>query len=328
LIQEGGRPARYPGALPSDNRYHVNLSWQSFCSLLFRIYVIPLIEEVQKEAERKETERKTNDDAQLQPVASLPAHIPVSSQGSTSAPTVSLVPFAPLSVLLSSPPLTLLILVSATTVAGRPITSSITVDPATRPRSWYRLFCVSLHCRSRDRRPPSITIEFWIALPQTILATEPATDHVRHNLQQHFNSTPASVPQAFSTLLVRKTDLDALSADDELALLGSETSHDTLSEYDALDCYSLFTPIQLQTLLLHNPILPVPAPAPVLLSLRMTAVLASTNDPSSSYVGYLEFLDFQAEFDRNQPIDGATWDSSAKDASLTQPLCQDSKEPT
>ena len=53
LIQEGGRPARYPGALPSDNQYHVNISWQSFCSLLFRIYVVPFIEEEQKEAERK-----------------------------------------------------------------------------------------------------------------------------------------------------------------------------------------------------------------------------------------------------------------------------------
>jgi hypothetical protein len=27
-IQEGGHPARYPGALPCDNQYHVNISWQ------------------------------------------------------------------------------------------------------------------------------------------------------------------------------------------------------------------------------------------------------------------------------------------------------------
>ena len=33
----------------------------------------------------------------------------------------------------------------------------------------------------------------------------------------------------------------------------------------------------------------------------MTAVLASTNESSSSYFGYLEFLDFQAEFDRTFP---------------------------
>ena len=70
----------------------MNISWQSFCSLLFRIYVIPVIEEEQKEAERKETERKADADAQLQPVASSPAHIPGSSQGSTPAPTVSPVP--------------------------------------------------------------------------------------------------------------------------------------------------------------------------------------------------------------------------------------------
>jgi hypothetical protein len=93
--------------------------------------------------------------------------------------------------------------------------------------------------------------------------------------------------------------LDALSAD-ELALLGTEASRDTLSEY-ALDCYHLFTPLQLQTLLLSNPILPVPAPVPALLSLRMTAVLASTNDPSSSYFGSHEFLNFQVEFGRTFP---------------------------
>ena len=92
MIQEGGRPARYPGALPSDNQYHVNILWLSFCSLLFRIYVIPLIEEEQKEVERKETECTSNDEAQLQPFASSPASIPVSSQGSTPALTVSPVP--------------------------------------------------------------------------------------------------------------------------------------------------------------------------------------------------------------------------------------------
>ena len=42
LIQEGGRPAQYHRALPSDNRYHGNISWQSFCSLFFWIYVAPL----------------------------------------------------------------------------------------------------------------------------------------------------------------------------------------------------------------------------------------------------------------------------------------------
>ena len=60
----------------------MNISWQSFCSLLFRIYVVPLFEEDQKEAERKETERKANDDAQLQPVASSPAS-PVPAMAST-----------------------------------------------------------------------------------------------------------------------------------------------------------------------------------------------------------------------------------------------------
>ena len=184
---------------------------------------------------------------------------------------------------------------------GCPIISLITVDPATRPPGIaYFVFRSTVDPATIDPRitRASITIEFWVALPQTLLATAPATDHARRNLQPRFDSTPASISQVSSTLLLRKTDLDALSADD-LALLGTETSHDTLSEY-ALDCYYLFTPLQIQTLLLRNPA-PTPAPAPALFSPRMTAVLASTNDPSSSYFGSLEFLDFQVEFDRTFP---------------------------
>ena len=105
--------------------------------------------------------------------------------------------------------------------------------------------------------------------------------------------------EASSTLPFRKTDLDALSADD-LALLGTETSLDTLSDY-APDCYPMFTSAQARILLLRTVLLPAPIPAPTLLSLRMTAVLASTNDSGSSYFGSLEFLDFQAEFDHTFP---------------------------
>jgi hypothetical protein len=95
--------------------------------------------------------------------------------------------------------------------------------------------------------------------------------------------------------------LDALSAD-ELALLGTESSNDALSEY-APNCYPMFTPLQIQTILLRNPILPAPAPvpAPAILSPHMTAVLASSNNSSSSYSGSLKFLDFQAEFDHTFP---------------------------
>ena len=76
----------------------------------------------------------------------------------------------------------------------------------------------------------------------------------------------------------------------------------TLADYDP-DSYDLFTAIQFQTLFLRNPIIPAPAPVPVpaLLSPRMIAVLASTNDSSSSYFGSLAFLDSQSEFDRMFP---------------------------
>jgi hypothetical protein len=79
FIQEGGRPARYPGALPSDNRYRVNVSWQSFCSLLFRIFVVPVIE-----AERLEEERKATNEAALlsQPTSATSFNSTVASQDS------------------------------------------------------------------------------------------------------------------------------------------------------------------------------------------------------------------------------------------------------
>ena len=53
-IQEAGRSARYLGALPSENRYLVNISWKSFCGLLFRIYIVPVLEAERKERERLE----------------------------------------------------------------------------------------------------------------------------------------------------------------------------------------------------------------------------------------------------------------------------------
>lgn len=95
--------------------------------------------------------------------------------------------------------------------------------------------------------------------------------------------------------------MQALSATD-LVDFGSATGDNTLSDYDP-DCCELFTSIQIQTLLLRNPTIPVPAPvaAPTLLSPRMTAALASTNDSSSSYFGSLEFLDSQSAFDRTFP---------------------------
>ena len=87
---------------------------------------------------------------------------------------------------------------------GRRITSLITLDPATHiPGISYFVFRFTVDPMTVDSRitRASITIEFWLALPQTmILATEPATDHARHSLQQRFDSTPASVSQASSTL--------------------------------------------------------------------------------------------------------------------------------
>jgi hypothetical protein len=91
-IQEGGRMAWYPTAVPTENRYLVNISWQSFCSLLFRIYVVPLIEQEQKEGEHRANEA-TQLDGQ-QPSTTTPESL--CSQRSNMAP--SLPPVAPTTV--------------------------------------------------------------------------------------------------------------------------------------------------------------------------------------------------------------------------------------
>ena len=189
---------------------------------------------------------------------------------------------------------------------GRPITTPITVDPTTRPTGIaYFVFRSTVDPSTIDTRimKSSITIEFWLALPQTILTVaRPAPDPGRHNLTFETPAGSLAPGQASSIVCPSRNDLQALSAT-ALANLGSTTGDDTLADYDP-DCYDLFTAIQFQTLFLHNPrIIPVPAPVPAatLLSPRMTAVLASSNDYSSSYFGSLAFLDSQSEFDRTFP---------------------------
>ena len=60
-----------------------------------------------------------------------------------------------------------------------PITSPITVDPTTRSTDSAYFMFWSLHCDPATIDPwitkASITIEFWLALPQTILTVAPAT---------------------------------------------------------------------------------------------------------------------------------------------------------
>jgi hypothetical protein len=216
-------------------------------------------------------------------------------------------PFAPSSVLLSSPSLTLPILAPVTITAVL-LQTPITVDPTTRPTGIaYFVFRSTVDPSTIDTRitKSSITIEFWLALPQTILTAvtvaRPDPDPDRSNLTFKTPAGALAPGQASSTARLSHNDLQALSATD-LADLGSTTGYDTLTNYDS-DCYDLFTAIQFQTLFLRNPIIPVPVPVPAstLLLPRMTAVLASINDSSSSYFGSLAFLDSQSEFDCTFP---------------------------
>jgi hypothetical protein len=57
LIQEMGRCGRWDGALPSTDTYTIVVCFESLVSLLFRIYVVPVLEKKNKEKE-KEKQRK------------------------------------------------------------------------------------------------------------------------------------------------------------------------------------------------------------------------------------------------------------------------------
>ena len=111
-------------------------------------------------------------------------------------------------------------------------------------------------------------------LPQTIFTDVLTTDHARRNLQKTFEP-PASFGNAqppHPRVRTVARDLQALN-ETTLAVLGSATSTNTLSsDY-------------LQTFILRNPVVPVPAP--VLVSPRMTAVLASSSESALSLVAHV-----------------------------------------
>jgi hypothetical protein len=146
---------------------------------------------------------------------------------------------------------------------GRLITTPITVDPTNRPTGIaYFAFRSTVDPSTNDTRitKSSITIEFWLALPQTILtAACPAADPSRRTLTFETPAGSLAPGQASSTVPLRHTALPALSPE-ALAHLGSTTGADTLADYDP-NCYDLFTPTQFQTLYLRDPsIIPVPTP--------------------------------------------------------------------
>ena len=210
---------------------------------------------------------------------------------------------------------------------GSPVTTSITANPTTRPAGIsYFAFRSTVTPATIDSRIllPSFTIEFWLALPQTLLVAAQPTPAT--NLLDQF-TTPAKTPPPPRPPKTTAVDLQLLEAT-ALAALGTATSLDTLSDYSP-DCYPLFTPIQLQQLLLRIPATPaaLPPPALALVSPRMTAVLASTVASGSSYYGSLDFLDSQSVFDLTFPnplplrvIPSSTTSLSVDSLSLQQSL--------
>jgi hypothetical protein len=182
---------------------------------------------------------------------------------------------------------------------GAAVTTSITADPTTRSAGIsYFAFRSTVTPSTIDARIvlPSFTFEFWLPLPQTLLVT--AAPSTAQNLLTKF-TTPAKDTSPSTPAARNAADLVTLDKD-ALAALGTDTSTNTLADYSA-DCYPLFTPTQLQQLLLRIPATtatPPPTTTP-LLSPRMTAVLASTVASGSSYYGSLDFLDSQSIYRLN-----------------------------
>ena len=118
---------------------------------------------------------------------------------------------------------------------GRPITTPITVDPTTRTTGIvYFVFRSTVDPSTIHTRitKSSITIEFWLALPQTILTVaRPAPAPGRRNLTFETPAGTLAPGQASSTARLSGNDLQALSATD-FADLGSTTGDDTLADYD------------------------------------------------------------------------------------------------
>jgi hypothetical protein len=156
-------------------------------------------------------------------------------------------PFAPQFVLLSSPSLTLSILASVTIKAVL-LHTPITVDPTTRPTGIaYFVFQSTVDPSTIDTSitKSSITIEFWLALPQTILTVaRPAPDPGHHNLTFKTPAGALAPGQASTTVRLSRNNLQALSAAD-LADLDSTTGGGTLADYD---------PKQLLRFVHYNPV--------------------------------------------------------------------------
>jgi hypothetical protein len=177
---------------------------------------------------------------------------------------------------------------------GDPISKAISTDASTRPDGIsYFAFRSTVDPSAIDRRLslPPLSIDFWLALPQTrFVAPDPSdVDNVAKRLD--FTTPP---PSSNSRSPAITSDALNLLDDDEFAALGTASSKDILSDYDP-DCFNLFTAPQLQHLVLRSA--SAAAAAPLLLSPRMTAVLTSTSTSGSSYFGPLDFLDSQPAFD-------------------------------
>jgi hypothetical protein len=179
---------------------------------------------------------------------------------------------------------------------GAPITAAITNDLSTRPSDiYYFAFRSTVTPSDIDARIsiPALSIEFWLALPQTLRPTLPAAPDSPTNRQLEF-TTPTK-PDGIPPSPLRHAADIAMMTPTELKSIGRSSGTDTLTDY-AADCYHLLSSRQLKRLARRST-----KSADSFSSPRMAAVLASSGTSGFSYFGSLEFLDFQSAFDITFP---------------------------
>ncbi len=194
---------------------------------------------------------------------------------------------------------------------GTPMSKEITVDTSNRPAGIsYFAFRSTVHPVAIDPRLssiPSHSFEFWLELPQTLLPTSASSaqsDAATARKALDFATPPSKLSVSIGAapsdaiLVVTAADILAMS-EDEKSSLASRVSTDTMPDYTA-DCFSLFSPKQIQNLVLRTALAAaatdVAPPLPAL-SPKMQAVLATSRTSRSSYFGPLDFLDSQVAFD-------------------------------
>ena len=177
---------------------------------------------------------------------------------------------------------------------GAPNATAITTDISTRPADIaYFAFRSTVDPSALDPRIstiPALSLEFWLALPQSSIRPTPPTGPFDSppNRQLAFD-TPTKIrgspPSPFRTAI----DLQLLTADELKRQIGRSKGTDATQDYSA-NCYHLLSSHQLKRLPRRSPSKPSADSAPP----RMAPALAYSDSAATAYRGAPDFLYIQS----------------------------------